>query len=135
MKKTLICSIDMFAWCTSSMWSLIQMKSLMCVVYSMKNIKWNHLSKYPRTSNITGMLTIRYNAENDEISMTNLSSQNEPIERSCGCFNVQTCKTALSKSKFSNISTVTWMLATDVGDQMCWWQVGDVGDRYIIYIE
>ena len=26
--------------------------------------------------------------------------------------------------------TVTSMLVTDVGDQMCWWQVWDVGDRF-----
>ena len=25
---------------------------------------------------------------------------------------------------------VTLMLVTDVGDQMCWWQVWDVGDRF-----
>ena len=47
------------------------------------------------------MLTIRYNAENDEVSMTNLSTQSEPIERGYGCFNVKTFKIALSKSKFS----------------------------------
>ena len=61
------------------------------------------------------MLTVRYNAENDEISMTNLSSQNEPIERSCGCFNVKTFKIALSKSKFSECFNG----CMDVGDG-CW---------------
>ena len=26
--------------------------------------------------------------------------------------------------------TITSMLVTDVGDQMCWWQLWDVGDRF-----
>ena len=26
------------------------------------------------------------------------------------------------------------MLVTDVGDQMCWWQVWDVGDRFIMLV-
>ena len=25
---------------------------------------------------------------------------------------------------------VTSMLVTDIGDQMCWWQVWDIGDRF-----
>ena len=29
---------------------------------------------------------------------------------------------------------VTSMLVTDVGDQMCWWQVWDVGDRFRMFV-
>ena len=31
---------------------------------------------------------------------------------------------------FCDQGWVTSMLVTDVGDQMCWWQVWDVGDRF-----
>ena len=30
----------------------------------------------------------------------------------------------------NQIQMVTSMLVTDVGDEMCWWQVWDVGDRF-----
>ena len=36
-----------------------------------------------------------------------------------------------TNSKISRLHGCWWrMLMTDVGDQMCWWQVWDIGDRF-----
>ena len=34
----------------------------------------------------------------------------------------------------SDVLKVTSILVTDVGDQMCWWQVWDVGDRFRMFV-
>ena len=60
-----------------------------------------------------------------------LQSRSVPIFASPVCFVIW--------NKVSNIDIyccfylykmVTSMLVTDVGDQMCWWQISDVGDRF-----
>ena len=33
------------------------------------------------------------------------------------------------------IISVASMLVTDVGDEMCWWQIWDVGDQFNDHIE
>ena len=46
-------------------------------------------------------------------------------------------KTPIWKSQFgthNKMWTVTSMLVTDVGDQMCWWQAWDVGYRFRIFV-
>ena len=50
------------------------------------------------------------------------------IERSDSTHTFDITRWSVSSKAFK--STVSSMLVTDVGDQMCWWQVWDVSDRF-----
>ena len=45
------------------------------------------------------MVAVRYNAESDEVSMSNSHLQNDLAERSFGCLRVKACWFALPKRK------------------------------------
>ena len=45
------------------------------------------------------MVAVRYNAESDEVSMSNSHLQNDLAERSFGCLRLKTCWLALPKRK------------------------------------
>ena len=115
--------------CTSwpSLFSPCFLTSIVCQAIIDSCIRFCHVIYVNRTKSIKERVTLNFVQVESKINPANAEVL---LKKACHLIRAELLFKSFLNVEFVGIILVTAMLMTDVGYQMCCWQVWDVGDRF-----